>query len=323
MTRLVLAIWLCLVPMSVAWSASLPRSGAAEPGTYTQEMDIRAGGFHRSYRVHVPKGYNAEGAPVPLVVLLHGAFSTAKQFEGKTGLSRLADREGFIALYPNGIGLFGLFQHWNSGHCCGKALKDGIDDVGFVGTVIEEVASRLHVDRNRIYIAGHSNGGMLVHRIAAERSGLVAAAAVVSGTIGGTASPTSPEWWIPDALAPVPILMLHGRADPNVPYDGGRGERSQGKVETISVARSTGYWIARNACGADPIKNSLFDGRVMHESWAHGEGGADVELYTLEGWGHDWPGGAFTDKLPSDDPLHSFDAAELLWGFFQRHHRAP
>ena len=74
------------------------------------------------------------------MIVIHGAFSTAREMERMSGFSRLADREGFIVVYPNGIGLLGYLQHWNVGQCCGKAAKDGVDDLGFVRAVVEGVA---------------------------------------------------------------------------------------------------------------------------------------------------------------------------------------
>jgi polyhydroxybutyrate depolymerase len=135
-------------------ASSRPESDLPSPGTYDQKTEIRAAGFRRSYRWHLPEGYDGR-TPLPLVVAIHGAFSGAKAFERETGFSALADREGFIVAYPNGIGLFGLLRHWNSGHCCGKARKDDIDDVGFVATVIDQISERLLVDRGRIYVVGY------------------------------------------------------------------------------------------------------------------------------------------------------------------------
>ena len=94
---------------------------------------------------------------MPLVVVIHGAFDTAEGMEKITRFSQLADREGFMVLYPNGMGLLGFRQHWNAGHCCGKADNDQVDDVGFVAATIEDVCVRFKVDRNRIYMVGFSN----------------------------------------------------------------------------------------------------------------------------------------------------------------------
>jgi len=74
---------------------------------------------------------------------LHGAFGTAGTMERQSGFSELADREGFVVAYPNGIGLFGHLQHWNAGHCCGRAEMDRVDDVGFLRYVIRDVSSRV------------------------------------------------------------------------------------------------------------------------------------------------------------------------------------
>jgi polyhydroxybutyrate depolymerase len=251
-------------------------------------------------------------------VAIHGAFSGAKGFERDTGLSELADREGFIVVYPNGIGLFGLFRHWNSGHCCGKALKDGIDDVGFVTTVVERISSDLRVDRSRVFVVGNSNGGMLAYRIAAERPRVLAAVAAVSATIGGRPSAKEEEWIIPEPAAAVPMIVVHGREDRSVPYDGGNGK---GGMTSVPVRDSVAFWVERNGCGPTPVAEWLREGRVQREIWQGSPSGAAVELVTIQGWGHDWPGPRFTNRLDATNPLHGFDALEVIWEFFERHRR--
>lgn len=130
----------------------IPKGRITGPHTYEQEMDIQANGFNRTYRVHVPPQYD-HTTKLPLVVVIHGAFDTAEGMEMYSGFSHLSDEEGFLVLYPNGMGLFSFLQHWNAGHCCGKAAKDNIDDVGFIAAAITDACVRLHVDRRRIYVS--------------------------------------------------------------------------------------------------------------------------------------------------------------------------
>ena len=183
-----------------AWTIAIVTAGAAafhtalaaptegfqplRPGTHKVLVDQRVSGVRRSYYVHVPAGHDGT-TPLPVVVALHGAFGTAREFERESGFSLLADRERFLVVYPQGIGLGNLFRHWNSGHCCGKARKINLDDVGFVLAAVDDVAKRNPVDRARLYLVGFSNGGMLAYRIAAEHPEVVAAVAVASATIGG------------------------------------------------------------------------------------------------------------------------------------------
>jgi len=305
---------------SLGESAEKTAGQVPTPGTHKVKTDQRAAGFRRTYLLHLPEDYDA-GAPLPLVVAIHGAFSGGKNLERRSGLSRLADRERFIVVYPNGIGLFGMLRHWNSGHCCGKARKDGIDDVGFVTSVIEEVSRRLRVDTTRIYLVGYSNGGMLAYRIAAEKSEMIAAFSAVAATIGGKPKPDKPEWVIPRPEIPVPVVVFHGHADQNVPYDEVGGEQDRDKATSISVTRSVAFWVERNGCDPDPTTLEEAAGRVVRQYWEGCDDGADVALYTLEGWKHDWPGTARTSKLDEDDPMYGFDAAEIIWDFLRRHRR--
>jgi polyhydroxybutyrate depolymerase len=301
-------------------SAKAPRP--LGPGTHKVLTGQRVSGVRRSYYVHVPPRHDGV-TPLPVVLAIHGAFSTARDLERTTGLSRLADREGFLVVYPQGIGLGDLFRHWNAGPCCGKARKLGLDDVGFALGTVDDVARRIPVDRDRVYVLGHSNGGMLAYRIAAERSDAVAAVAVVSAAIGGRASPNEPEWVVPRPSRAVPVLAMHGRRDENVPYEGDRGSESHGKSSTISVARSIGFWRDVDGCDPVPDVETTNGGRVERQTWSGHGRGAEVTLYSLSGWGHDWPGGRFTARLPAGDPLRDFQAADIIWRFFERHRRSP
>jgi polyhydroxybutyrate depolymerase len=185
---MLLLFWLLMVLASLlimtGCATYFPMDHVEGGKTYKNAVDIRINGFRRTYLVHIPSGYKAE-TPLPLVVVIHGAFDTAEGMEKITRFSQLADREGFMVLYPNGMGLLGFLQHWNAGHCCGKAADDQVDDVGFVAAAIEDVCVRFKVDRDRIYMMGFSNGGMLTHRFAAERGDLLAAAAPMAASIGG------------------------------------------------------------------------------------------------------------------------------------------
>jgi polyhydroxybutyrate depolymerase len=292
----------------------LPPSGNPGEGTYKRVTDIRVDHFRRSYLVHLPFGADT-GRPLPLVVVLHGAFDTAKKMEKLTGWSRIADREQFIALYPNGMGLGSLFRHWNSGHCCGRARSIGVDDPAFIETVIGEVRQRFSVDPERIYIVGFSNGGMLAHHVAARDSGLFAAGAVVSGAIGGRPAADEDVWRIPQPEYPLPMMLLHGRADDIIPFEGGDEERSREGRTYLSVDEAARFWAAANGAALEPEVARIYDGQVLFSRWG-GKDAAPVVLYSIDGWGHVWPGSA-TIKTKKNPDLAGFDAAELIWEFFR------
>ncbi len=313
--RRVFCLWTILFVVVVCYDVAAGEKMAL-PGTHKYTTSTRVMGFRRTFRVHVPPGYDGTRA-MPMVVAIHGAFSSSRKLERESGFSDLADREGFIVLYPNAIGLFGLLRHWNSGHCCGKARRDEIDDVTYVASLVERVRSRLNVDPRRIYVAGYSNGGMLTHRIAATRGPEFAAYAVVSGTIGGEPNKKEAEWILPRPVEAVPILLIHGRADENVPYEGGRGPRSVGDSSTISVARSVGLWVERNECASDPHSERSMNDQVLTETWSGCDNDADVVLMTIEPLMHQWPGPLFSETLERDDALRGFDGAQAIWNFFR------
>ncbi len=303
-------------------TSTLPKTDIAGPKTYKNSMDIRIDGTRRSYLVHIPSGYDHE-KPLPLVVVIHGAFDTAEGMEKFSGFSDLADREDFIVLYPNGMGIFGYFQHWNAGHCCGKAAEDNWDDVGFVAAAIDDLRTRLKIDSSRIYMVGFSNGGMFTYRFAAEKGDLLAAAAPMAASIGGKPSDGAPEWRIPEPVQPLSMIIFHGLADDDVPYEGGISRHRGGTRTYWSVEQSAGFWVRHNGCNPRAAGTRLNEGKVILKSWGVCRDDTEVALYLIKDWGHVWPGKYFTSDLAENDPLRDFDAAEILWDFFKSHQRQP
>ena len=300
----------------ISCTGSLPLSIQKGPATYHQRMDLVTGGFQRSYRVYIPSGYDGL-TQLPLVVVIHGAFDTAKGIEEVSGFSQLADRENFIVLYPEGIGIFGYLQHWNAGHCCGKAANDKIDDVGYLAKAIKDVCNRLSIDRNRVYMVGFSNGGMMTYRFAAEHTEMLAAAAAIAASIGGRPNASAPRWRIPAPQKPLPILIMHGMDDDDIPFAGGVSMHRKGERTYLSVEASVQFWIDANGCKGRPVVSNSHGGAVQINTWDTCTDSSTTVLCKINGWGHVWPGPYFTGKLSEEDPLFNFDAAEMIWSFFK------
>lgn len=274
------------------------------------------------YRLHVPASCSPD-EPCPLVVALHGAFSSPAEMEEESGLSRLADREGFLVVYPYGSGFLGLLQHWNSGHCCGPAQENGVDDVAFTRRVIAAVREEMAVDPSRIYLVGMSNGGMMVHRLASELSDVVAAAAAVSGTIGGRPSEGAEIWRVATPRRPVPMLLIHGDADEIVPWEGGDDPFGSEGRTFLGVDDAVEFWRVANHADGPPASEVLLGGRLSRTRWGGDAPDSEVVLYRVAGWPHAWPGGEYTRDLPLDDALLGYEAADVIWPFLVGHTRPP
>lgn len=281
--------------------------------TLAQKYD----GFTRTYRLYVPQGYDPLKS-YPVVIAIHGAFSTAAYHEQRTGFSSLADEEGFVVIYPNGIGLFGWLQHWNAGHCCGKALADDVDDVGFILATLDDAASKVSIDRTRVYVTGFSNGGMMTHRLGAERGDRFAAIAPVAGAIGGSEHPGAQLWQLPRAVRALPVMLVHGDRDDRVPYLGGPRPDKPDAQQYLPVAAAVDYWLRQNGCLGTPASALVYNGRVEQQLWQHCARNTQVQLLTVNDWRHTWPGpdDPTNDEAPD---LYGFDAARVIWAFFKRY----
>jgi polyhydroxybutyrate depolymerase len=265
--------------------------------------------------LHIPRNYHEQKA-WPFVLALHGAFGTASTMERQSGFSKLADREGFVVAYPNGIGLFGYLQHWNAGHCCGLAEMDRVDDVGFLRYVIRDVSNRVHLDPQRLYVVGYSNGAMLAYRFASEHSESITAVGVVAGSLGSSKGQGSAACGVGPPKTPVPLIAIHGRDDETIPFVGGPGLRS-GPRHYVPVIESVGRWAQYCRCAVAPeVTDDPSEDRCTM-TWRDGQEEPWVVLHILDHWKHVWPGTFVTGQLPPEHPVRMFDASQAIWDFFR------
>ncbi|CAG0935981.1 hypothetical protein TFLX_04837 [Thermoflexales bacterium] len=308
------ALLACLSSLSGSSSAQpARRSTDWQPGDYTQTLYFD--GLTRTYLLHLPTAYTTS-QELPLIIVLHGGGGNADNISTTTGMSGEADRRSFIVVYPEGTG---AISTWDAVHCCGYALANNIDDVGFIRALIQTLTATLAIDSHRIYAAGFSNGAMLTYRLGADLSDVLAAIAPVAGTIGGQATDASPTVTIRVPDRPMPIIAFHGRLDQNVLYDGGHGTATSGTRVDLAVSQSITFWVQHNGCAPTPQSSVSASANITTETYTHCRNQTDVILYTIGNQGHAWPGGQAGPL--GDDPTHEITATSLIYDFFMQHPR--
>jgi polyhydroxybutyrate depolymerase len=296
------------------WLA-LRSTGRAGPSAALRRRSLLHGGMARRYLLRLPPGYTPN-EPRPLVIALHWAGGSGDEMSRYSDINRRADRSGWIVAYPDASG---ESPSWNAGHCCGDAPERGVDDVGFIEALIDELTATRAVDPARVYVTGMSNGGMLAHRVGAALADRVAAIAPVAASIGGQPASDGPVVLPPAPTRPVPAIIFHGLRDTLVPYHGGRGEATTGDRRDLSAVESAAFWARHNGCDPKPRRHALAGGAVLRDEYAACAAGADVVLYSLVDGGHDWPGSKHRWWRPAP---HGLIATDLIWEFFARRARA-
>nr|HET7859210.1 PHB depolymerase family esterase [Caldimonas sp.] len=275
----------------------------------TVERTPVVGKQERSYDVDVPAGAPPQRG-WPVVVVFHGGGGNAASVRTQSRMSALGAAEGFVAVYPQGSGgIAGKLRTWNAGTCCGWAMHHEVDETAFVAALLDDLPGVVAVDPRRVYATGISNGGMVAYRVACTLAGRIAAIAAVAGEMTMAASECRPT-------RPVPVLVIHGTADRNLPFEGGPGARALAVHEVRSVAAAIEFWRANNRCADAPV--AARHGAVSRTRYLDCSEGAEVELVAIEGGGHSWPGG---DRLARflDPPSDALDASAEIWRFFARH----
>ena len=269
------------------------------------------GGQTRSYLLHVPPHlprHFVRSAPYPLVIVLHGSGASGQTVRRMSGLDSLADIRDFVTVYPDATrNWLGLQSGWNAGECCGAAVKNAVDDVGFLRALISRIADGLPIDRRRIYVAGFSDGARMAYRVGCEMSGEVAAIGVVAGSLmQRDCAPTHA----------VPLIAFHGTADDEVAFtDSTHAPRGRQRMEAPTVVPpAVSFWAASNGCHWSALSHPS---PSIHEIRFSGCR-AEVAFFAIEGGGHAWPGGV-RDGDDGDRPTRHLSASNELVRFFFQH----
>lgn len=281
--------------------------------------EIESGGLKRTFLVHVPANAN-KTKPLPLVIVLHGGGGQGSRINGLTGFNKLADRQNFYVVYPDG-----LERNWNDGRS--TVRRKDVDDVKFLSELIEHLAKNYAIDRQRVYATGISNGGMMSLRLACELSDKIAAVASIAANLPAELQPRCRP------ARPVSVLMISGTDDPLMPFGGGDiatmgGRGMGGKV--ISAQETTDFWAKRNRTAAKPVITELPDvdpqdgTRVRRAVFSKGAQDSEVVFYTIANGGHTWPGGfQYLAESIIGKTSRDMNASETVMEFFMRHKRAP
>ena len=270
-------------------------------------------GVERTYLLRVPPGAGAK--PLPLVIALHGAGETAGGFAEETQFGTAGDAAGMMIAFPAGTERAPGRETFNAQICCGDAAAGQVDDIGFIGALIADVAAHHKLDRSRVYATGMSNGGMLVHQLAARHPEWFAAVAAVSATIGGMTR-NGGTYIIPMPKRDVPVMIIHGMRDGLVLYNGGASPNLRFPYRwKLGVADALSFWAAVDGCNAPAETSEPLPDRLRATIYAGCNDGSEVRLWTIVDGEHAWPDNIF----PAEGKPRSA-AAEIL-AFFARFRR--
>lgn len=259
-------------------------------------------GQKRDYLLYVPRSYDPS-RPAPLVISMHAAALWGAAQKETSRWNEIAERHGFIVVYPSGVGGTGT-RIWHVDR--GPGL---MRDVRFLSELIDTLEAAYNIDPTRVYANGLSNGGGMSFVLSCTLSDRIAAVGMVA------AAQLLPWSWCSDHR-PVPMIAFHGTADPITPYNGGRSWVSPEPFPSIPAW--TTQWARRNGCGPDPV-DSVVAADVTRREYPSCADDAAVVLYTIRGGGHSWPGGKPLPEWFVGPTSNGIDATMVMWEFFRRH----
>lgn len=278
---------------------------------------VQHNGIEREYHLFVPDSA-APGAP--LVLALHGGGGLGRKMDGYTrrGISREAAERGWVVAFPQGTE-----RGWDDGRKL-VTEKDkrraGVDDVGFLLALIDELAEAGTADPQRVVVTGISNGGFMSYRLGVEAPHRIAAIAPVIANHATVLEDRDPG-------LPLSVLVMNGTADPLVPYEGGEVtlfEQKRGHI--LSTDETIAWWAASAGCGAPEPERAVPDRdpedgtTVFIQRTTDCDGSAEMVRVRVQGGGHTWPRGSGVLGEGLVGPVsQDIDGAAVIFRFFDRH----
>jgi len=241
----------------------------------TMTVNFQFAGVARNYYMHVPTGLPSKP---PLVVMLHGHGGNGASDESTDKWFPIADREKFIAVYPNAIS-----GNWDQ--------SDTSKDLPFVIAIIDSIDAKYHIDKNRIYIAGFSQGAGMSQSFGCKYSDVFAAMAAGSGGLSGTCS----------LKRPLPVFISFG------------GLGAGGDMFGATAWASVPLWIQYDSLSATPKVTRPYPppntkSVITRLTYGPGKNGVLVVVDSAHGGGHEWP----------MDTVTKVNNSEEVWAFFKQ-----
>jgi polyhydroxybutyrate depolymerase len=285
---------------AVAATSTAVHARAIPAGRSSQTVVV--GGVVRTYHLYRPAHLRT---PAPLVVMLHGGYGSGTQAENSYGWDEQADTGHFLVAYPDGLN-----RAWNTGGgCCGRSAQDNVNDIGFLKAMVSAIEHEAKVDPSRVYATGISNGGIMDYTLACHTTIFAAIGPDSATELGPCPAPTA-----------ISIIHIHGTADTHIPYNGGTGV-GVAHINGPAIPALNATWRAIDRC-APPTSTTA---GVVTTSIAKCPNGHVVELITISGAGHQWPGSAprpiIEKLLGTDPPSTALNATKTIWQFFSHHRK--
>ena len=282
-----------------------------------EKEQLRHDGYNRSWLTYIPENYS-ESKSYPLLIALHGGGGNARQLMNNTKkrFNVLADSEGFIVVYPQGIK-----KSWNDNSSRdqnGFARKKKIDDVGFIRKMIAQLEATYNINSDAIFACGISNGGLMSQTLAMELPEKIKAIGMVASNFGKAQIKKM------EIVQPFSIMFIHGVDDPVFPYNEGEiGVFGKSRGQVLGIEKSISYMCQLNTISAEPklypIENINVNDDCISEHFVYENSLYKVEFIKVNGGGHTWPG-AKKQRLISrivGKTTSDFNACEKLWEFFK------
>lgn len=271
------------------------------PGSIRQ-YTVTIEGQKRSARIYVPAGY--EESSLPVILLLHGSGSDGPSVENQSGMSRAAQRKGFIVVYPDALPLDPSRppgpenpRVWADGTGRGYSGRNPQNDILFIQALHRHLKKELNIDASRFHLAGFSNGGSMSFRLATEMPELFGRLAVVAGV----------SWTEEKATKRPDLLYITGKQDTVIPPNRKIGQLPHATTDrTTSVSQTLLQWM--DDCSARRSTGPYLPMEIRHRSTMFRCSNHSVQYLELPMTGHVWPGGA-------DDPVGELNATAYIVGF--------
>ena len=276
---------------------SPPRKSEMEIKFKIKEQDRRA------VIVNAP----TDGTKRPVVIALHGGQGSAEIMRANSGFDPVAKANGFMVVYGEGTDFGGNRHAWNTGFLLRRQVRDA-DDIAYLDTLIDKLIQEYDADPTRICMTGGSNGGMMTYVYAVARSErLSAVAPVVASMFTFEKKPA----------VPLPILIINGAKDDEVPLEGGMSRNAM-----VSRAQDAPYkplkevvqfWVEVNRSQKPEL--IVTQGTVTTTTYAASTKGATTVFVVDSVGAHGWPG--TRARRQGTAPISAFSGAERVWEFFK------